>query len=96
MALHIQLTPPLNNTAGRDFLEIPLQGAEDVAALINRLVDRFGPNFRRHLYDDRERFIPSWVVFINKEPVHLNRPEAFSTPLKEGDEISFLMALAGG
>jgi len=96
MALRIQLTPPLNNTAGRDFLEIPLQGAEDVAALINRLVDRFGPAFHRHLYDDRERFIPSWVVFINKEPVQLNRPEAFSTPLKDGDEISFLLALAGG
>ena len=96
MALRIQLTPPLNNTAGRDFLEIPLQGAENVDALIDQLVERFGPAFRQHLYDDRDLFIPSWVLFINKQPVHLNRPEAFTTPLKDGDELSFLLALAGG
>ncbi len=96
MALRVHLTPPLNNTAGRDILEIPLPGAESVEALLNRLIERFGPAFRQHLYDDRDLFIPSWVVFINKQPVHLNRPEAFSTPLKDGDEISFLLALAGG
>lgn len=96
MALRIQLTPPLNNTAGRDFLEIPLQGAEDVGSLLNQLIERFGPVFRQHLYDDRDLFVPSWVVFINKEPVYLNRPEAFSTPLKDGDELSLLLALAGG
>lgn len=96
MALRIQLNPPLNNTAGRDFLEVPLQGAENVDALIIQLIERFGPAFRQHLYDDRDVFIPSWVVFINKEPVQLNRPEAFTTPLKDGDEISFLLALAGG
>ena len=96
MALRIQLTPPLNNTAGRNFLEIPLQGAESIDALLKQLVERFGPAFRQHLYDDRDLFIPSWVAFINKEPVHLNRPEAFTTPLKDGDEISFLLALAGG
>ena len=96
MALRIQLTPPLNNTAGRNFLEIPLQGAENIDALLNQLIDRFGPAFRQHLYDDRGLFIPSWVLFINKQPVHLNRPEAFATPLNDGDELSFLLALAGG
>ena len=96
MALRVQLTPPLNNTAGRDFLEIPLQGAEDIGWLLNLLIERFGPAFRQHLYDDKDLFIPSWVLFINKEPVQLNRPEAFTTPLKDGDEISFLLALAGG
>ena len=96
MALRVQLTPPLNNTAGRNFLEIPLQGEETVDTLLKQLIDRFGPAFRQHLYDDKDLFIPSWVVFINKQPVHLNRAEAFSTPLKDGDEISFLLALAGG
>ncbi|MBW1944291.1 MAG: MoaD/ThiS family protein [Deltaproteobacteria bacterium] len=96
MTLRVQLTPPLNNTAGRDFLEIPLQGEETIETLLNQLIERFGPAFRQHLYDDKDLFIPSWVLFINKEPVQLNRPEAFTTPLKDGDEISFLLALAGG
>ena len=64
--------------------------------MLHQLIDRFGPAFRQHLYDDKGLFIPSWVVFINQRPVHLNRPEALSTPLKDGDDISFLLALAGG
>ena len=51
MDLRVHLTPPLNNTAGRDFLEIPLQGEETVDTLLNQLIERFGPAFRQHLYD---------------------------------------------
>lgn len=96
MVLRVHLTPPLSNTAGRDYLEVSLEGDGTVITVIHQLIERFGPAFRLHLYDDKGLFIPSWVVFINQQPVHLNRPEALSTPLKDGDDISFLLALAGG
>jgi molybdopterin converting factor small subunit len=96
MNLRIRLYPPLNNTAGRDRLELSLGEKATIQALIDELVARFGPEFRRHLYDDRDRFIPAWCAFINNRAVHLNQPEALKTPLNDGDEVSFILALAGG
>ena len=96
MNLRIRLYPPLNSTAGRDQLELSLGDRVTIQALIDELVGRFGPGFRRHLYDERDQLIPAWYAFINNRPLHLNRPEALETPLKDGDEVSFILALAGG
>lgn len=96
MNLRIRLYPPLNNTAGRDRLELSLGDRVTIQALIDELVGRFGPEFRRHLYDDRDQFIPAWCAFINNRAVHLNQPEALKTPLNDGDEVSLILALAGG
>ena len=89
MNLRILLYPPLDNSAGRDRLDLSLEGKVTIQSLIDELVERYGTDFHRHLYDDRDQLIPAWVVFINKRPVHLNRPEALATPLDDGDEISF-------
>lgn len=96
MNLLIRLYPPLNNSAGRDRLELSLGDTVTIQTLINELVGRFGPEFRRHLYDDRDQFIPAWCAFINNRAVHLNQPEALETPLNDGDEVSLILALAGG
>jgi len=96
MNLFIRLYPPLNNSAGRDRLELSLGDTVTVQTLIDALVGRFGPEFRRYLYDERDQLMPAWYAFINNRPLHLNRPEALETPLKEGDEVSFILALAGG
>lgn len=96
MNLQVRLYPPLNNSVGRDRVDISLEGKATIQLLIDALIARFGPEFRRYLYDDRDKIVPAWCVFLNKQPVHLNRPEALDTPLNEGDEISFMLALAGG
>jgi hypothetical protein len=35
-------------------------------------------------------------VHLYPPPVHFNQPDALATSLCDGDEISFLLALAGG
>lgn len=98
MRIHVQLYPPLNNAAGRSRLEVVLD-RDDVSlqSLIDKMVEQFGDQFRKLLYDDRGRIVGGWCAFINqKPPVHFNQPDALATPLSDGDEISFLLALAGG
>jgi molybdopterin converting factor small subunit len=98
MRIRVHLYPPLNNAAGRSRLEVALDRDDDsLQALIDKMVGQFGDRFRRLLYDDRGRIVGGWCAFINqKSPVHFNQPEALATSLRDGDEISFLLALAGG
>ena len=96
--VEVHLLPPLSNTAGRERVRLNLQKGATVQEVINALIRRFpDPEFRLHLYDTDGRLIPAWSVFINgKSAVRLGRQEDLSTPLSDGDEVTFLLALAGG
>ena len=98
MRIRVHLYPPLNNAAGRSRLEVVLDPDDDsLQALIDKMVEQFGDQFRKLLYDDRGRIVGGWCAFINqKTPLHFNQPDALATSLCDGDEISFLLALAGG
>ncbi|MGQ9676872.1 MAG: MoaD/ThiS family protein [Chloroflexota bacterium] len=96
MPLTIQLHPPLNNTAGRDWVDLALPEPPTVGGVLQVLVERFGPVFRRHLFDTEERLIPAWCVFINGRPLQLNRPESLAIPVGEGDQLSIILNIAGG
>ena len=87
MKLLVHLYPPLNNSAGRDRLELSFGSEVTIQSVIDHLIGRFGPEFRRNLYDDRDRFISAWCVFVNNQPVHLNIPDALLTHLNDGDEL---------
>jgi hypothetical protein len=87
----------LNTTAGRDRVKLLLDGESTIRGVIEALVARFdSQEFYYHLYDTEGRIIPGWCVFVNDRPVPLNSPQGISTPLHDGDEISFLLNLAGG
>jgi len=95
--VEVRLLPPLNDTAGRDRVRLNLQGRATLAGVIEALLERFdAPGFRRHLYDTEGRLIPAWCAFINERPVRLGRREGLSEPVKDADEITFLLNLAGG
>ena len=96
MNLLVHLYPPLNDTAGRARVELTLNGAVTIQTVVDSLIESFGPGMQRHLYDTEGRIIPAWSVFVNGEPVQLNRPENLQTALKDRDELSFLMNIAGG
>jgi molybdopterin converting factor small subunit len=98
MRIRVQLYPPLNDAAGRSRLELVLDGDEvSLQSLIDKMVELFGDDFGKLLYDDRGRIVGGWCAFVNqKSPVHFNQPDALATPLCDGDEISLLLALAGG
>jgi MoaD family protein len=97
MSIRVRLLPPLNTAAGRSRVEIAAEGLETVGDLIKNLTDQFGEDFRRSLFSEDGRLIPAWCVFVNdRPPVYFNSGEALQTPLQEGDEVTFLLALAGG
>lgn len=98
MRIRVHLYPPLNNAAGRSRLEVVLDGNDvSLQALIDKMVEQFGDQFRKLLYDDCGNVVGGWCAFINQNPpAHFNQPDALATSLCDGDEISFLLALAGG
>ncbi|MGQ9599434.1 MAG: MoaD/ThiS family protein [Anaerolineae bacterium] len=96
MRLKVQLFPPLNQTAGRSQVTVELNDSGTIQRVIDALVAEFGPQFRRHLYDDQDRIVPAWSVFVNGQPVQLNRSQNLSIPVQDGDELMFLLNIAGG
>ncbi len=96
--VEVHLLPPLNNTAGRDQVKVKLKNAPTIQGVIDALLKRFdNPEFRLHLYDTEDRLIPSWRAFINGRPsANLGRREDLAIRVSDGDEITFLLALAGG
>jgi hypothetical protein len=96
MELLVNLYPPLNNTAGQTRVNLVFDGPVTIQMVVEALSDRFGPPLRRHLYDTEGRLIPAWSVFVNGEPIQLNRPENVQTRLKDGDDLSFILNIAGG
>jgi molybdopterin converting factor small subunit len=96
MDVQVKLFPPLNNTAGRSRVTVALAGEGSIQGVIDALIAQFGPRFRQHLYDDQGRIVPAWSVFVNGEPVQLNRREHLLTPVDDGDELTFILNIAGG
>jgi molybdopterin converting factor small subunit len=96
MQVQVKLFPPLNTTAGRSEVKVALSGQSTIQVVIDELVEQFGPFFRQHLYDDQGRIVPAWSVFVNGQPVQLNRPENLETPVTGGDELILVLNIAGG
>ena len=96
--VEVRLLPPLNNTSGRDRVLLTLKKDKTLQGVIDGLLEQFDSRtFYLHLYDTEGRLIPAWQVFINKDPaVRLVARDGLNTPVKDGDEITFLLALAGG
>ena len=98
ISVEIHLFPPLNNTAHRDKVKLTLKQGATLQRVIDALLKRFDtPAFRLHLYDTAGRLIPAWSVFINDRPaVRLGSREGPAMPVSDGDEITFILGLAGG
>jgi molybdopterin converting factor small subunit len=96
MNLLVHLYPPLNDTAGRAHVTLTPDAVATLQTVVDTLIERFGPEMRRRLYDTEGRIIPAWSVFVNGEPIQLNRLENLRTVLRDGDDLAFIMNIAGG
>ncbi len=96
--VEVRLLPPLSNTAGRQRVKLTLQAGATLEAVVDALLERFDdPEFRLHLYDIEGRLIPSWRAFVNGQPTErLGTRKGRTTLVSDGDEITFLLSLAGG
>jgi molybdopterin synthase sulfur carrier subunit len=91
MSLIVRIPPQLRTlTAGTE--EVAIEGAADVAALIEQLEAKH-PGLRERLLD--ERGIRKFVnVYVGEDDVRFL--DGLKTALKDGDQVSIVPAIAGG
>jgi len=91
MSIRVRVPTPLQKLTGNQG-EIAAQG-RSVKEVLADLEKRY-PGVRERLYDDKgvlRRFIN---LYLNSEDIRFLKGE--TTPVKEGDEISIVPAIAGG
>lgn len=67
--------------------------AETVAAVINTL-DRTYPGLKERLCDEQGELRRFVNIYINEEDIRFQ--QGIQTPVKKGDEVSIVPAIAGG
>ena len=89
--VRIVIPTPLRQYVGnQDVVEI---AASDVRGAIGSLVGRYD-QLRRHLYNDEGRLRNFVNIYVNEEDIRFLQGPA--TPLKAGDAVSIVPAIAGG
>ena len=96
MEIRLKLFPPLSDTAGVSEMDLTVGDSANIRNVVDALVSRFGPAMEKHLFDRSGRIIPSWAVFMNRNIYPLNQPHSLEAPVHPGDEVSFLLNIAGG
>ena len=91
MAIVVRIPTPLQKLTG-DKGEVTADGAT-VQNLLQDL-DRQYPGLKERLCDPSGRLRRFVNVYVNEEDIRFLKQE--STPLKDGDEVSIIPAIAGG
>ena len=76
-------------TDGQESVEV--SGANPIECL--KALDLKYPKLKKWLYDKEGNLRPQMWVFVNGERLFA---EELTRPLKDGDELSILLAIAGG
>ncbi|MBI3318942.1 MAG: MoaD/ThiS family protein [Candidatus Omnitrophica bacterium] len=91
MAVTVRIPTPLQKLTG-DKAEISASG-KTVQDLLQDL-ERQYPGFKDRLCDPEGRLRRFVNIYVNEEDIRFLKAE--STPLKDGDEVSIIPAIAGG
>jgi molybdopterin synthase sulfur carrier subunit len=91
MATKVRIPTPLRKlTNNEEIVEIT---AADIGAAITELQTRF-PGIRERLVDEKGEVRRFVNVYVNEEDIRFLQNQ--QTPLKDGDEVSIIPAIAGG
>ena len=91
MAVKVRIPTPLQKLT-KDQAEVSLK-AQNVKELLETLERQF-PGIKERLCDESGRVRRFVNIYLNEEDIRFLKQEA--TPLKDGDEISIVPAIAGG
>ena len=91
MAKKVRIPTPLRKlTNGEELIEV---NAPTVGSAISELQSRF-PGIKERLIDENGEVRRFVNVYVNEEDIRFLQNQ--STPLKDGDEVSIIPAIAGG
>ena len=91
MAINIRIPTPLRKLT-KDKDTVQADGAT-VAALVDDLEKQF-PGLKERLCDEKGELRRFVNIYLNDEDIRFAQGKA--TPVKDGDEISIIPAIAGG
>ena len=90
MSVKVRIPTPLQKLTGQGEVQV---GATNVKDLISQLEKKY-PGIKDRICDESGKIRRFVNVYLNEEDIRFLNQE--NTPLKEGDEISIVPAIAGG
>ncbi len=87
----VRIPSPLQKLTDNQ-VEVELEG-KNVKEILEKLVETY-PSLKDRIYDENGKLRRFINVFVNEEDIRFLQGE--ETPLKEGDTISLIPAIAGG
>ena len=91
MAIKVRVPTPLQKLTGNK-AEVGVD-AKNIGELIENLEKDF-PGIKERICDDQGKVRRFINIYVNEEDVRFLKKDA--TPLKDGDEVSIVPAIAGG
>ncbi len=91
MAITVRIPTPLQKLTGNQ-AEVSTQAAS-VQELLGALEQQY-PGIKARLCDEQGKLRRFVNVYVNEEDIRFLKQEG--TPLKDGDEVSIIPAIAGG
>lgn len=89
--IKVRIPTPLRKLTGGQG-EVTAEG-ETIAALIN-LLDKEYPGLKERLCDEQGELRRFVNIYVNEEDIRFHK--GILTPVKNGDEVSIVPAIAGG
>jgi sulfur-carrier protein len=92
MAVNVKIPTPLRGLTG-DAALVSADGAATIGEVVSNLEARY-PGMRERLLDDTGELRRFVNIYVNGEDVRFL--DNLGTPVKDGDEVSIVPAVAGG
>lgn len=93
LSITLRLFARLRTIAADDHVKVPLNEAPTVRDAIKVMAKRYGKDFEDIALGNKPGEMPVFIM-LNREQII--RKNTLGTPLKDGDEISFLPLVGGG
>ncbi|RLI08106.1 MoaD family protein [Candidatus Bathyarchaeota archaeon] len=94
MEVEVRFYAMLREIAGKKAERVVLPPKSSVGDLIDLLVERYGDEFARYVYDS-EKQVRSFLSYM-LNGVNINSLDRFDTMLKDGDVLALLPPVGGG
>lgn len=91
MSVKVRIPAPLKKLTG-NLSEVEAK-SKNIAELVEDLEKKF-PGMKERLYDETGKIRRFINIYVNEQDIRFLENE--NTPLKDGDEVSIIPAIAGG
>jgi len=93
-SVKVEFLSLLSDIIDEDDLEIHIQNNSTLIQLIRTMSDRYGEDFRNKVLDDKGNLLNYILLAINGNQITTTNKN--DVLIQDGDQISFIPAIAGG